>query len=75
MFQGWQKSLWEIEAYFQTNRIQCYEEVLKLSSQPVYEMPSSLSIVIIGGAYGGTLDRAGKWDGFAAESETLSWKQ
>lgn len=38
-------------------------------------MPSSLSIVIIGGAYGGTLGRAAKWDDFAAGSETLSWKE
>lgn len=38
-------------------------------------MPSSLSIVIIGGAYGGTLGRAAKWDDFAAGSETLSWRE
>ena len=38
-------------------------------------MPSSLSIVIIGGAYGETLDRAVKLDDFTAGSETLSWKQ
>lgn len=50
---------------------------MKISSQgslPAYGMPSSLSIVIIGGAYGGTLGRAENWDDFAAGSETLSWK-
>lgn len=40
---------------------------------PLYEMPSSLSMGIIGGAYGGTLDLGAKWDDFAEESVTLSW--
>lgn len=38
-------------------------------------MSSSLSIIIIGGAYGDTLDRAVKLDGFTAGSKTLSWKK
>jgi len=38
-------------------------------------MPSSLSIVINGGAYGDTLDRAVKLDDFTAGSKTLSWKK
>lgn len=38
-------------------------------------MPSSLSIGIIGGAYGGTLGRAAKWDDLAEGSLTLSYGQ
>lgn len=42
-----------------------------LCNWPLNEMPSSLSIGIIGGGNGGT-GRAGKWDGLAEGSLTLS---
>ena len=41
---------------------------------PLNEIPSSLSTGIIGGAYGGTLGHAAKWDDLAEGSLTLSWE-
>lgn len=55
---------WELHRNWETNYI----------TWPLNEMPSSLSTGIIGGAYGGTLGRAAKWDGLAEGSLTLSWE-
>ena len=41
---------------------------------PLNEIPLSLSTGIIGGAYGGTLGHAAKWDDLAEGSLTLSWE-